>query len=293
MAMPGFAGVNPTAVSRGYRPTGVPSGPGYKQDEITQGVGTAALGGGQTNRNAVQGALAYKNALGLPSFEDLLGKLGNGAGTKEFGNANLASTGADYLKGELENSKKGLAAQQANIQRARSGIVNPTKTAGFKNVMRLTNEREGNAAENDRRLAAEAASRRGFVGGYSGEANDQARRESLANAGYEAAGEERKAQQDLFGGEASLYGSELGQYGQQLGGYTDLTKSAAELPTKWLDSYSNLLGGLGNSYGDIFGTSSQNVRFDTGNELQEQGRKRQAANDFGARIRSGLSTGTA
>lgn len=270
-----FGAVNPTgyqAPSTGYRRTS-----SYKQPEITEGPGANALGGGRTNRNATAGAKAFKDSLGLPDYEDLLGKLGGGGSTREFGNAGRAGEGADYFRKELD-------AQKGNINRARAGIRNPTGTAGFKAVMRLTNERLGNEAENDRRLGAEAASRRGYVGGYSGERLDQDRRERAATAGYEGAASEREAQQKLFEGETGLYGT-------QAGAYTDLTKTAAELPTKWLDSYSNLLGGLSGGFGDIFGTASRNVQFDTGNEREDVANRSRAYRGTQGRLLQGATGG--
>lgn len=258
--------------------------PAYRRPEILNEGGVPARGGGITNRTATAGAKAFKDALGLPSYEDLLGKFGSGFGTREFGNAGAAGEGASYLKGEYEAGKKGLRAQQANLNAARRGIQNPTGTTGFKNVMRLTNERLGNAAENDRRLAAEAAARRGYVGGYSGERNDRDRLEALATAGYEAAGAEREAQQKLFGGEADLYGTMLAGQSPLLSGYTDLTRTQAELPTKWLDSYSNLLSGLGGQFGDIFGTASQNTRFDIGNEREDMASQRRGRPRIGPNV---------
>jgi len=232
-------------------------------------AGNAAFGGGRTNRSAVEGAKLFKKELGLPSYEDILGRIGDGFGTREYGNAGAAGEGAAYARGELDRWRSDLALQKGNVGRARKGVQNPTGTEGFKSVMRLTNERAGQAAEAERRQAAEAASRRGYVGGYSPGAVEKNRAESVATAGYEAAAAEREAQLALLGAEADLYGSTIGGYGSALGSYTDLTKTLAELPTKYLDSYSRLLSGLGGDYGSIFGTASQNVRFDTGNERED------------------------
>lgn len=283
MAVSGFRAVTPPAPFTAPRYAAGTS----SQDAFYGGAG------GRTNVMATRGAKAFKDELGLPSFEDLLGKLGSGGSTREFGNAGRAGEGADYLRSELDKGRVGLTEQKAHIDRTRNDIRNPTGTEGFKNVMRLSNERLGNAAENDRRMAAEAASKRGYVGGYSGERGDQERREALATAGYEAAGAEREAQQALFGGEADLYGSMLGARGNELGAYTDLTKTAAELPTKWLDSYSNLLGGLTGGFGDIFGTASKNVMFDTGTAREDAARNRRPIEDARRRLQSGQSSGMA
>lgn len=242
---------------------GGPSGatPTNMRNMTQQGANLGSAG--NTNARAISGALAYKDALGLPSWQDILGQFGpNGTSTKEFGNAGAAGTGADYLKGELDASETGLAAQQKNIAAARAGILNPTGTRGFKDVMRLTNERAGQSLEAGQRQAAEAASRRGYVGGYNPDEAAQAQNEAVAQAGYEAADSSRKDYEDLLGNENQLYGSELGQYGNQLQGYTNLTQTEAELPTKWLSAYSGLLGGLGGNFGDIFSTASKNAQFD-------------------------------
>jgi len=255
------------------RPTGAnPFAPQRGTGSITNPYPNAPVGGGgggRTNRLATEGATAYKKAMGLPDFQDLLSGLGGGS--KEFGNSGLAASGAADMKAKL-------AAQEANLNRVRGDIRNPTGTEGFKSVMRLTNEELGNATENDRRHAAEAASRRGYVGGYSPDQAAQTTREQLALAGGKAAAGEREAQQNLFTGESSLYGN-------QLSSYTDLTKTAAELPSKWFNSISGLLGGISGGFGDIFHTSSGNVQFDTGNERQDTGRQRQDLLDRQNRMR--------
>lgn len=254
----GFTGVTPYGTRGGpTKPTPVTNNPGRPNADYY---------GSGTNARAVAGAKQFKDALGLPSYQDILGKFGQG--TTEYGNSGLAATGASELHGQLGKTRNDLLAQKANIAQARNDIRNPTNTEGFKNIMRLTNERLGNQQENDRRLAAEAASRRGYVGGYSPERGEQDRREATATAGYEAAGKEREAQQALFGGEAGLYGDMLGGYGQELGAYTDLTKTAAELPTKQLSALSGLLGSAG-GFGDIYGTAMKGAMFDEGNRRED------------------------
>ena len=236
-------------------------------------AGNAALGGGRTNRSAVEGAKLYKSALGLPSYEDILKRFDDGIGSREYGNAGAAGEGAAFARGELDRWRGDFTRQQGNVGKARKGVQNPTGTEGFRNIMRLTNERAGQAAEAERRQAAEAASRRGYVGGYAPGRTEQARAESVATAGYEAAQAEREAQLALMGQEIDLAGTIRGGYDASLGAYTNLTKTLAELPTKYLDSYSRLLGGLGGDYGGIFGTASQNVRFDTLNEREDMNRE--------------------
>lgn len=252
----------------GYRPPRSPGGAPIAAPNYTAGA---------TNQRATAAAKGFRDTLGLPSFQDILGKLGSGMGTKEFGNAGAAGAGADFAKNELGNWKNDLRGEQGNLQQIRNNIRNPTGTSGFQNVMRLTNERLGQAAQADQRQAADAASRRGYVGGYSPGETEKNRMDALATAGYEAAGKEREAQQAQFGNEAGLYGSEMGGYQSALGAYSDLTKTAAELPTKWFDSYSNLLSGLGGGYGDIFGTALKGEMFDSENR-QTQSDKVQAAN---------------
>lgn len=299
MAAPGFAGVQPYSKNPlsgplpGSNPALFRAGPG--------GAGAASGGGGgRTNRFAVEGAKAYRDALGLPSWEDILTKFGGGQGTTEYGNAGAAGAGADFAKGEVENWKTELAGQRGNLAKqrgnvniARGAIAHPTRSSGFKDVMRLTNERVGNAVENDRRLAAEAAQKRGFVGGYNPERSDRDRLETIATAGYEAANQARAAAQDQFKSEVGLLGAEgdiyrtgLEGYGTSLGAYTDLTKTMAELPTKYLTAYSSLLGGLGGGFGDIFRTSSNNVQFDTGNDREDAARLRQERKDMRDRLRN-------
>lgn len=278
MALNGFAGVRPNPLAGPATPAGNPFAPRYNAGSITNpypGTAAGGGGGGRTNRLAVEGAKAYRDALGLPSWQDILGKFGGGPGTTEFGNAGAAGAGADVMRGELTDWKNQLAKQRGQLDVARGDIRNPTRTAGFRDTMRLTNERLGNAVENDRRLAAEAASRRGFVGGYNPEASDRNRLEALATAGYEATDTARKGALDQFNAEGNIYGTNLAGYNAALGGYGELTKTLAELPTKYLTAYSGLLGGLGGGFGDIFGTSSHNVMFDTENERSDQARLRQ------------------
>lgn len=264
----------------GVSPTGTnPFAPRYGGEHArpAPNAGNAALGGGRTNRSAVEGAKLFKSSLGLPSYEDILKRFDDGIGTREYGNAGAAGEGAAFARGELDRWRKDFTRQQGRVGAARKGVRNPTGTEGFQNIMRLTNERAGQAAEAERRQAAEAASRRGYVGGYSPGAVEKSRAESVATAGYEAAQAEREAQLALMGQEIDLAGTIRGGYDSSLGAYTDLTKTLAELPTKYLDSYSRLLGGLGGDYGSIFGTASQNVRFDTLNEREDwsrQGRQR-------------------
>jgi len=263
---------------------------------VRYGPGTSSIQslysgtGGETNAEAVKGATAFKNALGLPSYQDLFKQFG--PGTQEFGNAGLASSAAADLKGNLASDRAQLAGQQRNLASARAGIVNPTGTQGFKNIMRLTNERAGQQAMTDQIAAADAASRRGYVGGYNPEQADLNRREAVAEAGYQTADEQRQANQDLFTGENALYGNEAQQYGNELGAYTNLTQTAAELPTKYLTAFSGLLGGLG-GYGDIFGTAMKGAMFDEQNRQEQKARNQQPITDAQNRILSGRSAGFA
>lgn len=240
-------------------------GGGYKPPRQAAGSPSPTYAPPSTNQRATTAAKSFRDTLGLPSFQDILGRMGGSAGTKEFGNAGAAGEGAAFAKNELGNWKKDLRGERGQLDVLRGNIKNPTKTSGFQNVMRLTNERLGQASEAAQHQAADAASRRGYVGGYSPGATEKNRMEALATAGYETAAKEREAQQAQFGNEASLYGSELGGYQSALGSYTDLTKTAAELPTKWLDSYSGLLSGLGGGFGDIFGTALKGEMYDEEN----------------------------
>lgn len=240
--------------------------------------GAGSVGGGTLGR-AVQGAVGVRDALGIPSYQDLFKQFGSGEGgatvgglyeDKEYGNRDTLKQGADFAKGELTGSKAGLVAQQSNINRARGAIRNPTNTAGFQNTMRLASERLNRATESERQQASEAASRRGFVGGYSGEQSDRDRLEAMGMVGAESAAKEREAQTALLGQETGLYGQELGQYGGQLDAYTKLLDSYGTTPTKsrasnlqgnpLLDLYGKLAGGSG--FGDIFGTALRGAQYD-------------------------------
>jgi len=262
----------------GYK---VPTTTGYKPPSnpflgIRPDVTNWNRGGGRTNTIATTGAKAFKDALGIPNFQDIMDKMGGGS--REFGNSGLATEGAAFAKDELGNWKKNLGSDRASINKLRAGISDPTKTAGFKNTMRLNNERLGAATEDARQADAEATSRRGYSGGYNPASTERSRLEAIAMAGYSGVNDERKALQDQFGNEAGVYGSDVAGYGHGLSAYTDLTKTAAELPTKWLDAYANLLGGAGN-FGDIFRTTSGNVQYDENNQRADVARKRQDALD--------------
>lgn len=222
---------------------------------------------------AIAGAKKFKTELGLPSFQDLLGKIGQGGSTVEYGNAGAAGTGAQFARGEIDRFRGDLAGQQAQLAARRRDIANPTGTAGFQNVMRLTNERLGRASEDADRRASEAASRRGYVGGYDPGQTEQARMEALATAGYETADRERAAQREQFASEADLYKAGLSGYNTAMGSYTDLTKTLAELPTKYLDSYARLLSGAGGDFGSIFGTALRGAEFDSGRDFDLLQRK--------------------
>ena len=238
-------------------------------------------GGGNTNQQATAGAKAFKDTLGIPNFQDIMDKMGGGS--KEFGNGGLATGGAAFAKDELGNWKKNLSADRANMNKLRAGIRDPTQTAGFKNTMRLNNERLGAATEDARQADAEATSRRGYAGGYNPASTERSRLEAIAMAGYSGVNDERKALTDQFGNEAGVYGSDVAGYGHGLSAYTDLTKTAAELPTKWLDAYSRLLGGAGN-FGDIFHTSSQNVQYDEDNRRSDKAQRDRDRKDMRDRM---------
>lgn len=245
MAVSGFRGVSPTHVNMAAGPT--------------------RPTGGALN-NAIAGAKKFKDTLGLPSYTDLLSQFGGGQGTREYGNAGAAGAGAAYARGDVDRFRGDLEAQKANLAAARAGVRNPTQTEGFQSISRLNSARLSRAAEETDRRANEAATRRGYVGGYDPGRTERDMLESLGTSNLEAAQDERKAQQDLFAGENSLYGNIMGGYGSALGAYTDLTKTQAELPTKYLDSYASLLGSLAPNFGSIFGTALEGAKFDQNRE---------------------------
>lgn len=293
---PSGAGVGPYVDPRTYDP------------RVTATNGNRQYGGGDTNRTATAGAVAFKSAMGLPSFQDLFSKVGGpggiaGGGTvgglyddKVFGHAAAASAGAAKAASEMAGWKAAALKGKASLLALKGQIADPTQTAGFKNVMRLNSERLGQASEASRQAAADAASRRGYVGGYNPAATERARLEAIAMAGYEGVGQERKSLQDQYAAEGNVYGSDLGAYSAAMGAYKDLLSTYASIPTKsqssnlqsnpMLDLYSKLLGGLGGSYGDIFGTASHNVQYDTQNTLNAQNRERAQRDEANSRIRA-------
>lgn len=241
---------------------------------------------------AIAGAKRFKTELGLPSYQDIFDKIGGGFGTREFGNAGAAGTGASFARGEVDRFRGDMQAQQRALQEQRRLIANPTQSEGFKNVMSLHNSRLARASEDADRRANEAATRRGYVGGYNPASTERARLEALADAGYEAVAGERAALQQQFGNEADLYKAGLAGYGSALGAYTDLTKTYAELPTKYLDAYARLLGGAGDGFGSIFGTALAGAKFDTGREFelaeQRYGLEQKGLEAAEARRRAGM-----
>jgi len=295
----GFGQVTPTP--------GRPSGAGvgtwedpakYNPTVTYDHLGNRQWQGGNTNMTATQGAVAYKNAMGLPSFQDLFDKLSGGAGgvgggstigglydDKVFGNAGAAKAGAHKAAAELSKWKGDLAKGKASLLALKGQIADPTQTEGFKNIMKLTGERMGQATESARQQAANAQSRRGYVGGYNPAVNEQARLEAMGITGLEANMAERKSLQDQYAAEGDVYGTDVGGYKSALDAYGNLTAAYATTPTKsqssnlqanpLLDFYSKLLGGAGGSFGDIFGTSSRNVMFDTTNQRNDAEANRQ------------------
>lgn len=240
----------------------------------------ARLPRGNALQTAITGAKQFRDTLGLPSYADILKQMG-GPGSIEYGNAGAAATGANALHDELMNWRNNLESQRQNVLADRAAVQNPTGQQGFKDVMKLNSERLSSAAEDADRQAAEAAGRRGFVGGYNPARTEQNRLEELGQLGITAAQSEREAQQGLMNADTGFYSAEMPGYTASLGGYTDLTKTLAELPTKYLTAYSNLLGGIG-GYGDIFGTALKGAMYDDPSRLEYQAQleREKAARDF-------------
>lgn len=306
-----FQGVLPYGTRGGpTKPTPVVNNPG------SPNTGPGGYYGSGTNAKAVSGAAQFKQAMGLPSFEDIFKKLEGAGGTAGGGtiggryedkiyDRSAANAGVGTTQAELAKWRQDLVGQKANLDRVRQDIRNPTQTEGFKNVMRLSDERLGHQQEQDRQDAAFATSRRGFVGGYSPEQGEMERRQATALAGGQAAIDERAAQQALFGGEADLYGADIGGYNSAMDAYTNLASTLASTPTKSFASdtqanpllglYGDLLGNLSGGFGDIFGTASKNAQYDENNRREDSARywdqfKRPAgsANSGAGSSRSGL-----
>lgn len=242
----------------GYKPPTNPFQPApINPNPITRPGGVGPYGvrgaggiGGQLGRG-VEGAKAFKDMMGLPSWADIMAKLEGGGGVggtgptigglyhdKEYGNAGLAKGGAGKMAYELAQNKKALAAQLANVNKARAAYNDPTAQEGFKNIMRLTSEQENAAVESEREQQAFAAQRRGYVGGYDPGSSEKNRLEQIAQAGYANADAERKAALGLMGQETGLYGAQAGQVSDAMKAYAELTGTAATIPT--LSQSSNL-----------------------------------------------------
>lgn len=240
----------------------------------------ARLPRGNALDTAISGAKKFRDTLGLPSYADILKQMG-GPGSIEYGNAGAAGEGAKALHDELVNWRSQLESQRQNVLADRAAVQNPTQQQGFKDVMKLNSERLSAASDEADRQAAEAATRRGFVGGYNPNRTEQARLEQLGQLGITASQAEREAQQNLMNADTGFYSAEMPGYTASLGGYTDLTKTLAELPTKYLTAYSNLLGGV-SGYGDIFGTALKGAMYDDPSRLEYQAEleREKAARDF-------------
>jgi len=276
------------------------------------GIGNSSRPAGTSGAAATKVALGYKNAMGLPNFQDLFKDLsGKGLGgatigglydSTEYGNRDELKKGAGRAWGEVSDWKNRLAEGKAQLAKVRGGIENPTGTEGFKNVMRLTDARLNRASQASAQQAADAATRRGFVGGYNPGRTDRDRLEAMAMAGWEGADHERAAQMQQFQNESSVYGADVGGYKSAVDAWNGLINTYGTTPTKvqssnlqanpMLDVYSKLLGGLSGGFGDIFGTSLRSVEFDANRPsslqaeqfaLQEKARHDQAALDQGMR----------
>lgn len=245
------------------------------------GPGVPGAGQGTVGTAARQARYAM-DTLGVPSFADIMKQFGGGSSSREFGNAGVAGAGADFARHELEGWKGGLEGIQKQIRdRQASGLgsnsfgrslredradyANPTQNAGYQAEMGLARERTGAASAEAARQSAEASQRRGYAGGYDPRSADLARMQALSEAGFGAIKDVRDQALAKYGSDVGGYGAEQAQrqsryntdigaltsqygagmegYKGGLGAFTDLTRTQAELPTKWLSAMSPLLGG--------------------------------------------------
>lgn len=301
----------------GYKPPSSPfARPVVNPNPVSRPGGPGAGGiGGQLGRG-VEGAKAFKDMMGLPSWADIMAKLegggsaGGGAGPtigglyhdKEYGNAGMAKAGAAKMAAEMAQNKAALAKQLANVNKARAAYNDPTHQQGFQNIMRLTNEQENAAVESNREAEAFAAQRRGYVGGYNPGRAEKDRLEAIAQAGYENADAERKSALGLLGAETGQYGAQQAEYSDAMKAYADLTGTSATIPTlsqssnlqqgqnPALELYKAMLGGLGGA-GDIFSTGLKGAMYENDDRRQQQAIERGARNDQAARARANHASG--
>lgn len=135
----------------------------------------------------------------------------------DFGQPGAAPSLAQPSRGDYgEPSRAGLDETAFAGRAALGGFLNPTGTTAFKNLMNLAQEQTGAQAQEVQRHAADAASRRGYAGGFEDTARQTAqdRMTALALAGGTNA--------------ASVQQAEGEMYGKAIGAFTELQKSYNE-----------------------------------------------------------------
>lgn len=236
--MPGFASLTPS---------GRPQAPQFgSTTPATRGMygapGTVPVPGAGMGPvgTAAREARYAMDTLGVPSFNDIWSKISGFAGggpfsSREFGNAGMAGAAAADARGQMTSAQK-----RFNIDRG--GFLNPTGTSAYKAEMGLARERTAAASEEAARQSAEAQSRRGYVGGYDPRQSDIDRMRALSEAGFGAVKDIRDQQL----GQEQV---DVADLGGARSAWADLTKTQAELPTKWLSAISPILSSALGAFG--------------------------------------------
>lgn len=177
--------------------------------------------------------------------------------------------------------KEGYGKPASNVFGGRVGAdiseyTHPTSSPAFRAAMGLAREQTGAASAEVQRNAMEASQKRGYFGGYDPRQSDIDRMSALSEAGFAGVKSIRDQALSKYGTDVGGYTStdqlnkglaadryktdigaledqyKTGMSGYQagLGSYTDLTKTQAELPTKWLSALSPLLSGAMGMFGN-------------------------------------------
>ena len=151
---------------------------------------------------------------------------------KVYGNSQALLDAAKRAGVDLGTWNRSLKHDRSELDLLRAGIRDPTSTEGFRSVMNLTGEKLAHAAEAERQQQAEAASRRGYVGGYNPASTERARLEAIALASGEAAQSERAGLEGQFGRESTVYATDAGGSQHALGEYTHALETLGTTPTE-------------------------------------------------------------
>ena len=115
-------------------------------------------------------------------------------------------------------NREGIDETRRDVSTFREGFLNPTGTGSFRNVMNLAGERTAVAQEAAGRESRDAASRRGYTGGFEDTARQAARdrMRAVATTGMEAAQQTQEAYGEQYKAALPAFTSLVGGYNQQM-----------------------------------------------------------------------------